>query len=166
MATSDARVPRRLSILAAAATAAIAACTNAYPFESSTAPLATATLAAAAVVPAATSTMTGSATLLTQLQTVQYTVTLANSTSNPTAVHLHLGASGTNGAIIATLFNNANGIAPVNGELVKSNMAASGFTPPISLDSIVKLVKSGQVYMDVHTKQFPNGEARGQLQPQ
>src|SRR5262245_61035067 len=110
MGPVDSRGARRLVIAVTAVAGAIAACTNGYPFESPTAPLATVSLTSGAVVPAATSTMTGSATLLTQLQTVQYTINLANSTSNPTAVHLHLGTPGTNGAIIATLFNNANGI--------------------------------------------------------
>ena len=143
------------------ALAVVVAC-NA-PISSPQSALASATLSSSNVVPAVASPMSGTGSFAQQLLTLAYTITLTGETTNPTAAHLHIGAAGTTGPVLAILFNNAAGIAPVNGMLVSANVAQSGMTPPIGMDSLRTLIAAGLIYVDVHSKQFPDGEIRGQL---
>ena len=68
--------------------------------------------------------------------------------SSATVAHVHFGAAGVNGAMASTAAS-ANGIW-------------CGVTDPLS-DAEAALALSDQVYVDVHSAAFPNGEIRGQL---
>lgn len=121
-------------------------------------------LNAASEVPATTSTATGtfSATLNETAKTLQWTLTVPTIT-NATMAHIHAGAAGTNGGIVVTLF------AP---QSPAGSVSASGTAGPNDLagpfagnwDGFVAALKSGGLYVNVHTSANPGGEIRGQLQ--
>lgn len=79
------------------------------------------------------------------------------------AAHLHLGAEGTNGPVIVDM---GSGITAA-GRLVRFRATASDLTGALAGASFVDFlneVAAGNVYVNLHTAQFPAGEVRGQLQ--
>lgn len=81
-----------------------------------------------------------------------------------TAAHLHLGAAGVNGPVVADLVEHAVGsVAPgfflaefKTGDLV-------GPLADYPLDGLVGRIESGDVYVNLHTTANPAGELRSQL---
>jgi hypothetical protein len=79
--------------------------------------------------------------------------------------HLHLGKIGTNGDPIVMLFNTGP-TGPINGTLISDKFSADDFLGPISgmsISDIVDKMKSGEIYVNIHTGSFPDGELRGQI---
>ena len=77
------------------------------------------------------------------------------------AVHLHLGQAGSNGPVIVDLGNG------INGPNVRSAVMQSDLSGPMQGASFVEFlneVAAGNVYLNVHTAAFPDGEIRGQVQ--
>lgn len=68
----------------------------------------------------------------------------------PTAAHIHEGASGQSGPPVITLTRTANDsfAVPADARLTDTQYAS---------------FKSGNLYVNVHSAQHPNGEIRGQL---
>lgn len=73
-----------------------------------------------------------------------------NGTAQVTAAHLHRGAAGSNGDVVADLSS------MINGNAIVGVVDASNF---------VDILLAGQVYLNIHTSQYPNGEIRAQLEP-
>jgi len=70
---------------------------------------------------------------------------------NPTAAHIHDGATGKNGPVIVKLDKTDNGFAvPAGTKLSAEQLANLG---------------AGNTYVNVHSEAFPPGEIRGQLSP-
>ena len=84
---------------------------------------------------------------------------------NVMEAHLHLGKIGTNGDPIVMLFNSGpTGV--INGTLVSGKFTAADFVGPMSGISIADLLnkmKTGEIYVNIHTGSFPDGELRGQI---
>ncbi|MEO7999611.1 MAG: CHRD domain-containing protein [Gemmatimonadaceae bacterium] len=51
-----------------------------------------------------------------------------------------------------------------NGAFTAADILPQGGQPPISLDALVTLMRTGKVYVNVITAQNPNGELRGQIE--
>ena len=91
------------------------------------------------------------------------------------AAHLHWGQSGVTGPVILTLCGGASGnTCPANGDeavftfnaLAVQGVAAAaptGFFPANDLNALREALRRGVVYANVHTREFPGGEIRGQL---
>jgi hypothetical protein len=88
-----------------------------------------------------------------------------------TQVHLHKGTYGVNG----TLSNNLT-ILPnykktgilSTGNISKNNSfqyELSGKAEDVIDDVLMKYLWSGEMYIDIHTKKYPDGEIRGQIYP-
>ena len=109
-----------------------------------------ANLSAAEEVPANASTATGAGTLVIDPATraAGGSITLAGMTA--TAAHIHLGASGSNGAIIVPLTNAGGNVWAVPAGTV------------LSADQF-KAYKQGNLYYNAHSVAFPGGEIRGQI---
>jgi hypothetical protein len=83
--------------------------------------------------------------------------------------HLHLGAPGVNGPVVATLFALQSQERPEHDK--KLNVA--GIVSPDELvgpfaddwDGFVAALLGGQLYANVHTNAYPGGEIRGQVLP-
>jgi len=80
-----------------------------------------------------------------------------------TSAHLHLGPAGSNGPVIVDV---GAGIS-ANGIAVMFNASAANLTGPLAGASFVTFLNelaAGNVYLNLHTAQFPMGEVRGQVQ--
>ena len=107
----------------------------------------------------------GTATFVWDGSSLNATVTIQNMDS-VTAAHIHApGPAGQNAGIVLPLYTSP--IIPHVGTaqvLVSRSFTQSDVTSTtISLDSLVSLMRSGQAYVNVHTKQNPAGEIRGQV---
>jgi hypothetical protein len=150
-----------------------------------------ATLAGANEVPAVTTAATGSAQFTVSLDTfLAFRLDVA-AIDSTTLAHIHEGAAGVPGNVIVTLFvgpaacRSATG-TPINvssarcrtgftGELAQGQFKPSqltqlplsyGATPRARYDSLLVLMRTGNVYVNVHNLLSPGGHVRGQIQPQ
>jgi hypothetical protein len=97
---------------------------------------------------------------------------------NVVASHIHVGAAGTNGPVVAFLYGNVPpGGGRVNGRLASGTITAANLVGPMlgaSLQDLVAAMTAGNTYVNVHTNDgvaptntgagdFPGGEVRGQL---
>ena len=86
-----------------------------------------------------------------------------------TAAHIHQGKEGQNGPIVVTLFkaDNNTGTGPINGQLVGGTISNDMLEGPMAGKTLegelVKAIQNGEVYVNVHTTQNPDGAIRGQI---
>ncbi len=90
----------------------------------------------------------GAATLNRGTRLLQATVTTSGLSG--ASVHIHEGARGINGPIVLSLMESPAGSGQWSGQSVLSST---------QVDTLL----AGDMYFDVHTAAFPNGEIRGQL---
>ena len=67
---------------------------------------------------------------------------------------------------MANLFTGPKKENNFSGELSKGTLTADDLSGDLmgkSLKDLVKLIKSGDIYVNVHTDANPNGEIRGQI---
>lgn len=96
---------------------------------------------------------------------LSYTLVLRD-IENPTAAHIHLGESGKNGGVLATLFSGPKKEGKFRGNIAQASLTDKDLTGEFSGKSIaalVELIKSGKAYVNVHTDAYPDGEIRGQI---
>ena len=86
-----------------------------------------------------------------------------------TAAHLHLGKPGENGPVVAALFNAENRNDRLRGghrtKLV-GELTIRDLTGPLEglpLDSLIAEILDGNVYVNIHTRRYPDGQLRGQI---
>lgn len=85
---------------------------------------------------------------------------------NVVVAHLHLGAKGTNGPVVAFLFGPITNPVSIECATFTGTITQEELVGPLagqSLDDLVREIISGNIYINVHTVQYPNGEIRGQL---
>jgi hypothetical protein len=131
----------------------------------------TASLSGSQEMPAVTTKATGEAVVDVAGDGSQltYTVTLTDG-RDITMAHLHLAPPGANGDVIAWLFpqsGEANkGVPTVNGVLATGTITAADLVGPMkgmSISDVVKKIEEGNVYVNVHSTEHPEGDVRGQL---
>jgi len=122
----------------------------------------------------------GHAQLLLRLdprsQTIQYQLTIADTTSAVVQAHIHFGRERQPGGPLAFLCSNANngpagtpkcptGGGTVSGTIIPAQLLgiAAQDVPANNFSAIVAILASGSAYANVHTANFPKGEMRGQL---
>lgn len=108
---------------------------------------------------------------------IAYRLNAANIT-NVVASHIHLGAAGVNGPVVAFLFGPAApGGGRTDGPLAQGTITAANLIGPLAgepLSALIEEMKSGNTYVNVHTNDgvdptntgpgdFPGGEIRGQI---
>ena len=76
--------------------------------------------------------------------------TTFSSVITPTAGHIHEGAAGVNGPVLFDLGINS-GLSPFN------------FTSPALTTEQETALRNGELYVNLHSVNFPNGEIRGQI---
>jgi CHRD domain-containing protein len=88
------------------------------------------------------------------------------------AAHIHLGQKDVNGGIIAFLCGEEGGkpaCTPTAGKFSGTITAADVLGPdaqgiaPGEFDEVVRAIRAGKVYANVHTDKHPGGEIRGQI---
>ncbi|MEO0478121.1 MAG: spondin domain-containing protein [Planctomycetota bacterium] len=83
-----------------------------------------------------------------------------------TAAHLHLGAAGSNGPVVADLLSNAQPSATPANQFFLANLSSEDLVGPLAdfpLDELVRRIEAGEIYLNLHTSANPSGELRGQL---
>lgn len=135
-----------------------------------------ATLSGANEVPPVTTTATGTARITIALDTFLVFRLDVASIDTPTVAHIHEGAAGVPGPVIVTLYggptrNTAAYSGPLGvGQLRPAQLtqlpAGYGADALARYDSLVALMRNGNVYVNVHTRRNPGGEVRGQIQAQ
>ena len=102
-------------------------------------------------VPAVTTSASalGIFTLSQNQEKLRFRVTLAGLSSAITGAHFHTGAAGVNGSVVVNLLTYLTGNV-LEGEIVPTA-------------AFLTSLNQGQIYINVHTTNNPNGEIRGQL---
>jgi hypothetical protein len=85
---------------------------------------------------------------------------------NITAAHIHAGKKGEEGPIVVPLFGGAKKEGMFSGVLAKGTITDKDLTGPLAgktLKDLIKMIKEGDAYVNVHTVAHPPGEVRGQI---
>jgi hypothetical protein len=102
-------------------------------------------------------------TLNPKATSITYSVTVSGLPS-PTAAHIHMGAPGKNGPPVVILYPTASGAAQKGNVLAKGVITASSLVGPLKgkpLSDLLRVIRSGDVYVNVHTTAHSDGEIRG-----
>lgn len=101
---------------------------------------------------------------------LRYKLTVAQ-LDNVTMAHLHMGAPGENGPPVAWLYPPAPPQKEItgqsNGVLSEGTITAGDLAGPMAGKTIADLataIRAHNIYVNVHTQKYPDGEIRGQLQ--
>lgn len=85
---------------------------------------------------------------------------------NVTQAHIHLGRPGQNGPVVAFLFGLSRFGISVRRGIISGTLTRQDLIGPLQGSSIADLVREirrGNTYVNVHTEQNPDGEIRGQI---
>ena len=116
-------------------------------------------------VPPVDTNATGIADLQNNVQAINYQLSV-NDLVNVTQAHIHRGEEGENGKVVVTLYNTTMPTGPMSGLLSQGNITAANLVGPLAgqqLTDLVSIMDNGTAYVNVHTKDFPLGEIRGQI---
>ncbi len=88
------------------------------------------------------------------------------------AAHLHLGAEGENGPVVAFLIPaDLSSLSRRESTLlrrrIEGSLTGSNLTGPLAgqpLDALIAEIEAGNVYVNVHSSRVPSGELRGQVE--
>ena len=101
----------------------------------------------------------------------EFTLTYADLSGPPTVAHIHFGRPAITGGISVFFCGGVKPACPattsgtVVGTFTANDVvgpAAQGIDPG-DLDSLVKAIRAGASYANIHTAKFPGGEIRGQI---
>ena len=112
--------------------------------------------------PANHTTGTGTATFTLDGTKLGYVVEIHDLSGPPTMAHIHVGAAGVAGPPVYTftIKRNAGRSGTISqGTIDLTKDASAG----VSGDSLKMLLNTGKAYVNVHSKNFPGGELRGQI---
>lgn len=117
-------------------------------------------------VPAVETMAKGDATFtpIKDEEALSYYVTVSD-IENVTAAHIHLGKKGENGPPVA-LISNEKKAGKFSGTLAEGTITKKelmGSMTGKSVEDLIKQIKKGNAYLNVHTDKYPNGEIRGQI---
>ena len=117
-------------------------------------------------VPAVETMAKGDATftVIKDEKALSYYVTVSD-IENVTAAHIHLGKKGENGPPVA-LISNEKRAGKFSGTLAEGTITKKdlmGSMKDKSVEDLIKKIKKGDAYLNVHTDKYPNGEIRGQI---
>jgi hypothetical protein len=131
------------------------------PTQATNAPISL-TLTGAQEVPPVTTTGTGAFRATGTSSALAYTLSASGLTSNVTAAHIHSGARGVNGPIVANIITSTTGTNSVN---VSGTITASDLVGPMAgnLTAFMDALRAGTLYVNVHTTTNPGGEVRAQF---
>jgi len=107
-----------------------------------------------------TTTASGSATFTVNGANLDYTITATALSSNASAAHIHApaAADAATGVYIGLTIT-AGGTSLTNS----GTIAAADLASPKSMTELLKHIRDGNAYVNVHTSTNPSGEIRGQI---
>jgi hypothetical protein len=111
---------------------------------------------------------TGIINLNKNIQALTYNVNVGPLSSHITMAHLHCAPIGENGPVIVPLITSNTGStsATLHGTIEQEDIlsVATTCSPNIStIEHLAQAMREGQIYINVHTVNYPAGEVRGQL---
>ena len=117
-------------------------------------------------VPAVETMAKGDATFtpIKDEEALSYYVTVSD-IDNVTAAHIHLGKKGENGPPVALITNDKKA-GKFSGTIAEGTITKKdlmGSMTGKSVEDLIKQIKKGNAYLNVHTDKYPNGEIRGQI---
>ena len=131
-----------------------------------------AVLSGDAEVPPITTDDRGRVALRDEGSELWYTITLAPmSEVEVTAAHIHAGTPGENGPVLATLFDGSVDAHAGGGRVVQGLLSDGDLTPVESAGfdgnytTLIRFLKAGEAYVNVHSVGNPLGEVRGDIEP-
>ena len=112
-----------------------------------------------------------------EMREIRYRLSYANLETPASQAHIHFGQRRTNGGISAWLCGNPPLTPPAGTPLCPptTGTVTGVITPedvigpagqgiePLAFDELVRAIRAGVTYANVHTTRFPGGEIRGQL---
>lgn len=109
-----------------------------------------------------TTTAQGEATILVYADSIVYAVN-GMEVMGVTGVHIHRGGAEEAGPVMAALYKNADGMDVANGSITMGTITRETAMPEgVTFDDLAAAVKSGNAYVNVHTKDHPAGALRAQ----
>jgi len=96
---------------------------------------------------------------------LHYKVTV-DDIENVTASHIHLGKKGKNGPPVAGLFAGPKKEGKFTGILAEGTITDKDLVGPLAgktVKDLIKDIKKGELYVNVHTTKDPDGEIRGEI---
>ncbi len=120
-------------------------------------------LAGGQEVPPVNTLATGTGSISVRNNQIQFKLLVAG-VQDVTNAHIHLGANGVNGAVIATLFGpNAGADFPRRGLLARGTLTDAALQGGFTVATLLDELQAGNVYVNIHTAGNPTGEIRGQV---
>ena len=125
-----------------------------------------ATLTGSNEVPTNDSNATGTAVFTDRGGSFDFSIDVQN-IDLPNAAHIHVGVAGVNGSVVVPLFGTDSPVADFSGRLVAGSFTAADIvaTSSLSFEGLRDLMRTGGVYVNVHTDANLAGEIRGQIVP-
>jgi hypothetical protein len=129
-------------------------------------------------VPAVSTDASGKfrAKLRSSSQEIRYELSYAGLTGAVQQAHIHLGQRAVNGGVSAFLCSNLAGApagtqacpaapATISGTVTPAQVVGPSGQgiDPMEFDELVRAIRAGVTYVNVHSETFPGGEIRGQL---
>lgn len=115
-------------------------------------------------------TPSGTATFTRSGDTLRYRLSASGLTSPVTAAHIHLGGPGVAGPVIVPLsISPGPGEGTAQGEGTVDASQIKGKNPDgstMSMDDLLKAMRTGATYVNIHTQNNKPGEVRGEIRPQ
>jgi hypothetical protein len=124
-------------------------------------------------VPAISTTASGrfTATINEAGTRIDYELTYSNLTGGPVAAHIHLAQRGVNGGILAFLCGGGGKPSCPSPGHVEGQIRAGDVDgiqdqgiEPGHFNEVLRAIRGGVTYVNVHSNNFPGGEIRGQIQ--
>lgn len=93
-----------------------------------------------------------------------YRLIVAN-IDNIRMAHFHMAPAGSNGDVVAWLYGPTDPTDTYNGLLAEGMITKDEVIGPIAGDfnALLQAIRNGNIYVNVHTTDYPAGELRGQL---
>ena len=120
------------------------------------------------VVPPVNTTAAGRAVIFVGDDQLRWKLNVTGIT-DPTMAHIHMGKKGVNGSIIADLLQKAKIEDKPDRKIIKGTITAAdlqGTMEGKTLQDLQSIFNNETTNIDLHTKNFPNGELRGTIKMQ
>jgi hypothetical protein len=121
-------------------------------------------------VPSISTTGRGTFTAKLKNGQIDYTLSYSNLEGTAQQAHIHLAQPGVNGAVVAFLCGGGGKPAcPASGPVTGTIVAADIIAVPAQgiaageINEIIRAIRAGVTYTNVHTSLFGGGEIRGQV---
>ncbi len=119
-------------------------------------------------IPAVTTKAKGEADFMLSKDGTELTYVLKlKNIENVTAAHIHAGKKGEEGVPVVGLFAGPKKDGKFSGVLAKGSITDKDLVGPLAgktIDDLVKMIRDGDAYVNVHTTRDPGGELRGEIE--